>query len=378
MTDPLALAVLWQGAAPEDHAGEHEALVRNLDSGRIRSLDVTCYRPDLAGDLRPVDWPRLLGGFVDRAMDARADVVHFQYFHGRSLPDLRPVVAQLRRQARPPIIVTSVGDPLGAPLNPAPRSLLAAASVSDLVVASSMGSLAARLLRAGAPRVTLVPLSADEVRFAQLTHDVPVDDDVVFVGSLHSGRHPLRRHRWVAHQRRRLVTALSDRFGARFALYGRGWEGCPSWRGPVRYSEQLEVIASAAVVVGGYPHSHEPYYLSDRPFISMRSGRPVVDLRVEGVGSVLEPGVEWELADRPSEVVTCVERLLDDPERAAAIGAGGAAAVESRHLTRHRVDLVLQMCDELIDARKQDRSARCPPLRYAVEGSALPGASVGW
>jgi spore maturation protein CgeB len=87
----------------------------------------------------------------------------------------------------------------------------------------------------------------------------------------------------------------------------------------------LEVIARAAVVVGGYPHSHEPYYLSDRPFISMRSGRPVVDLRVEGVDSLLQPGREWELATGPKEVVGIVERLLDHPERAAAIGAAGCA-----------------------------------------------------
>jgi hypothetical protein len=174
------------------------------------------------------------------------------------------------------------------------------------------------------------------------------------------------------------VSALSERFGSRFALYGRGWEGCSSWRGPIRYSEQLEVIAQAAVVVGGYPHSHEPYYLSDRPFISMRSGRPVADLRVEGVDSLLQPGREWELATGPKEVVGIVERLLDHPERASAIGAAGAAAVQSRHLTAHRVELLLRMCSELIDARDHGRRPRRPAFTFGVDGATLHGASVGW
>ena len=376
--DPLAVSILWQGAGPDDHPGEHAALVAQANEGRIRSLDVTPYRPDLAGDHRPVDWAALLDGFVERASDVGVDVVHFHYFHGRALPDLRRIARLLRQLKRPPIIVTSCGDPVGAPFNPVPQSLLAAASVSDLVVSSSMGSLAAQLLRAGAPRITLLPLAADEVRFAQVLDPGRVEDDVVFVGSLHGGRNPARRHRWVARRRRLLVSALSERFGSRFALYGRGWEGCSSWRGPVRYSEQLEVTARAAVVVGGYPHSHEPYYLSDRPFISMRSTRPVVDIRVEGVDSLLEPAREWELAAGPSEVVERVARLLDQPERAAAIGTSGAAAVQSRHLTKHRVDLLLEMCRELIDARDLGRRARCPALTFGVEGAALRGASVGW
>jgi len=371
------MVVAWQGSQAADHPGEFEAFQRAVSDGRISGLDLVFGRSDIQRGPSRVRSSDLLDEIEERVLSGGVGILYFQYFHGRQLPDVRPLVRRLSALREPPVIITSCGDALGSPLNPVPASLLQAASVSDLVLVTSMGRLASRLMRVGAPRVTLMPLAADQAVFPLVAPPAEPEHDVVFVGSLH-GRNPLRRHWWVSQRRRRLVGALQRRFGSRFALYGHGWEGFPSWRGAIPYREQVEAMAQAAVVVGGYPGSLGRFYASDRLFVSLRSGRPLVDWEVSGVEALLRPGEEWVPARTIPMVVNSVEVLLADENRSRRLAEAGSAVVDARHLRVHRCDLFLRMAHELLLARAECRKPQCPPLDFVDPQVGQVGMSFGW
>ncbi len=373
---PPHVIAVWQGGTASAHPGEHAALRQAVVDGRLAGVDLVYTSPVSAGGYDAIDGGRLLREVEELVNDRSASVLYLQHFHGRNLPDVRPLVQRLRIRRDPLVVVTSCGDPLGAPGNPVPEPLRWAAAVSDLVLVTSMGRLAAKLRRYGAPRVTLVPLATDALRLPDVVPGA-IEDDVVFVGS-RVGRNPFRRHRWVARRRHQMVEALQRRFGSRFALYGLGWEGAAAWRGPVPYDQQLEVMARGAVVVGGYPGSLEPFYMSDRPFTALRSGRPLVDHRVDGVGSILEDGRDWVLTGDTESMVSAVEALLSDPGRSGRLATDGAQAVRDRHLVGHRVDLRLRMIAEILRARAERRAPRCPELSYLRPAAAPAGLSLGW
>ena len=254
--------------------------------------------------------------------------------------------------------MSTLGDPfrngyLGRPS--VPRSFLQAAQRSDLVMLTSMGVLADYVARYTRAPILLSPNGACQVRFAEISATAPPaapEFDVVFIGSRNASRNPLRPYHAFARRRERLVDALSRRFGSRFAVFGHGWEGRPSAQGPVPFDQQAEAARRGRVVVGGVPYSTARYYTSNRPFIQMTSGVPLVDSFVPGVETLFRPEEHWILADE-HHLVSAVERVLEmGDERRSAIGQAAAAYVLSRHTQAHRVASLVENARRLADARR--------------------------
>lgn len=314
--------------------------------------------------------------------DTQCDALLLQYFHLKGAPDPRPRLRRIRALAQRPIIAVSCGDGFGMIGEPPPPSLLRAASIADIVVSTSLGRLARSFVRAGAPKVSLVPNSACHVRFG--TRPAPLEPDppdVVFVGSRHGGRNPCRYLWYSGRQRAHAVERLTRRYGSRFGLYGHGWSGNPAWRGPVPFEHQAAACAGAKVVFGGHPGSRCDFYTSNRPMIQATSGTPIVDLRVPGVDLLFRDGVEWILADDVDSAVESIDAVLEGRIDASRIGEQGAAAVRQRHLSTHRVRYLIQTLEALRHERDQ-RSPVIPPRppfgHCAAGDELLARTRIGW
>lgn len=339
-----SVLLLLQGTAPSDHPGIVDGYARLQRSGRVHHLDVMpVFGPN--GVERGAEfWDEV----VERALGNAVTMVVFQYYHSNRLPDPRPAIAFLKTLLSSPFIVSTLGDAfmngyLGRPN--VPRSFLQVAESSDLVTLTSMGVLADHVARHTRAPIMLSPLGACQVRFGALT---PVTDadapefDVVFIGSRNTPRNPLRPYFHLGRHRQRLVAELTRRFGRRFAVFGHGWEGWSSNKGPIAFEDQARAARRGRVIVGGVPFSKARYYTSDRPFIQAVSGVPLADAAVPGVETLLRPGEHWILAHE-RRLVEVVERVLEmgDEERST-MGRAAAEYVLSNHTQAHRVAGLLE------------------------------------
>jgi hypothetical protein len=208
-----------------------------------------------------------------------------------------------------------------------PKMFMQGAGSSDLVLTSSMGESADYIAQKTSARISLLPLAAPQAtrgRCPPRPHQR--DYQVVFIGSNNRARNPLKPFHWYARDRERLVRGLASRFGAKFAVFGHGWEGIASWQGPAPFDQQVAICQRAEVVVGGVPFSRARYYMSNRPFIQIASGVPFVDLAVPGVGKILREGDHWFLSESIEGVIEYCDDILSRPIRQRDELAGAAAA----------------------------------------------------
>ena len=367
-TCAVDVTMLLQGEIPDVQIGYHRAFELLAADGTIAGYRAFPYR----GARTQKAWDTLWDEVVQHMRDRGSNVLHLQNFHWKHAVDPRPAIARVRALPQRPVVTTSCGDGFGPRCEPPPRSLLQAASVADATFTTSMGRLASRLVRSGARRVTLIPHSACDVRFGRTAPPIPSDArefDVVFVGNNHPVHNVSRRLYWSNRTRYRMTRALALRYGTRFAVFGHGWESLPGGQGPVAMADQVAACQRARVVFGGYPHSWEPFYLSDRPFVQALSAVPIVELRVPRIDAVLADGSEWLLASDLDEVVHRIDALLDGRLDGDAIGQAGAQAVRTRHMSTHRVRLMTRIFAALLAARDTDATPVCPPIDYFVPGT---------
>jgi hypothetical protein len=199
------------------------------------------------------------------------------------------------------------GDWYENPSKPAPRETLRLASRCDVAFVPGSGALSKRLRSAGCPAVVYFPLTTDE-RFMGGERAAEAEWDVVLVGNRVGGRNPIRRMPGAV-WRARLVDAMSERFGSRFAVFGSGWGG-RSARGSVPFAEQGGVYHRARVCVG-VNNLHAAYYFSNRLPIAMSCGCDVVHNWEEGLDRVFPKRVSPRWFRTTQEAIAEVERALD-------------------------------------------------------------------
>ena len=285
------------------------------------------------------------------------DVVFFHYFHHGGCPPPESCIRELKRLLAAPVVLTSVGDPFSDNWQPPdfPRDFKGAARAADITFATQMGKGARKILswrkRGDGGIVVLSPNALCPVRFG--AHEIDprthkFDFDVVMVGSRNGGGWNLfNKFVWKARERRRLVLALADHFGKRFAVFGRGWGGLPSAQGPVAFDEQQKAMMRGRHVVGGNPYTLADYYSSNRLFFEIASGIPTVEFRVPRLDRILRDGDQVYFADSADGVVATCERLLrSDPVELYARAARAAKEVASRHTQYHRLKFQLSVARE--------------------------------
>jgi hypothetical protein len=365
----MRLLILAQGRGIGDQPGLHDAARQLLQHGVLTAAHTIPY-----GAAERQGWAAVWDEAAAAVRDMAADAVLLQYFHA-PMPDPTAAIMRLRSSPSAPVIAVTSGDPFGRFLGRPPASLRIGARLADLTFLTEMGAVARALVRGGARRVTLMPNGFCQVRFDSDLDEKSYrpDFDVVFVGNRIAVRNPARYLFYAARQRERQVLALARRYGARFALFGAGWEGWPGAQGAIAYDQQHEVCRRARIVVGPFPNGRMDYYMSDRAAIAIRSGIPLVDVGVPRVDRIFEDGRHWILHRGLRDMAAACDRLLEwsDAERLA-FGRRAASEIAARHSQYHRLRAMVQTIAEV----RRERLGTLPHPASPVLDYFLPGTDV--
>lgn len=277
----MAARILY---VPNEHgdarqSGVRKTLARLLDAGLIDDVRVFSLLWRIREGMAADEQRRAL---LDVAEAYRPDILLMQHLGGTGL----------RRHEIETMKVCSgsfiyhEADPYSRFLHPLPREARDAGRTADIVFTVGSGVFAANFRRAGARDVRWMPSIFDPERFGS-TPPRPVmrrDFDVVMVANRNRPR-----LRGLPNWRDRIafVDYMARRFGRRFAIYGRGWDG-PSAVGPVAYSDQSAAIRSGWISANWDHFSDEPRYFSDRLPTTLASGSVHATTFHPGFGDIFE------------------------------------------------------------------------------------------
>jgi hypothetical protein len=377
----MKLLVLYQARdAIKDQPGYHDGFCRLVAEGLLEAHRALSY----LGVSERQGWDGLWKEAYETAREMEADAIFLQFFHGGSIPDPSSGIQRLKTLASRPTVFTSLGDPFGRVTKKVPQCFRAASALSDISFLTGMGYLSRQLIASGSKNLVLMPNGCCQVRFSSRrpgSLNQP-EFDLAFVGSRIRSRNPLSHFYWVSRKRVEFVEAATKRYGRRFGLFGKGWEGNPSWQGPIAYAAQHGAYYRSAVALGGMPNAYHDYYTSDRVFIAAASGVPLVDYWVPGVDRVLEPGRDWWLAHNQKEMFGLCDNLLEmaDSDRIRR-GQEARERILARHTQYHRCKQMIDIVRSLREARLSGRNAAEPELSFLSNSRAVgspPNSIVGW
>jgi hypothetical protein len=376
----MRLLVLYQAKNPaKDHPGYFCGFERLVGNGQLEAHVPLAF----IGGAESKGWDGFWNHAYQTAARMGAEAIFLQFFHWE-MPNPEKAIRRLKNLPSKPVLFSSLGDPFGRWTKRIPRSFKVASALSDVSFLTGTGYLARQLAANGSKNLVLMPLGCCQVRFS--APPPPLQDqpefDVTFVGNRMRGRNPINHFYWVARRRNDFVTAMTKRYGLRFGLFGKGWEGNPAWQGPIPYVAQHAAYQRSAVVLGGTPNADHDYYTSDRPFIAATSGVPLVDYQVRGVERILEPERDWWLARDLDEMIRMTDRLLDlSCEERSRMAAETRRRVLATHTQYHRCTEMVETVDSVRAARRGGYSAPPPQLKFlsaANRAAQQPEAVVAW
>lgn len=362
-TQPIRILVIGQGHNfPVDHAGGHDGFVRLLQEGKLAAYDHLSAQ-DLA---RRFGWSGMWAEVKRKVEEMNANVLFLRFFHHPQATDPTTGLLAIKQLPQKPMIITSLGDPFGRWFNTMPRAFITAARLADLTTLTGMGYLAAQLRTHGAKNLVLMPNGICQVRFQFVPEpNLNPEFDVVFIGSRVHARNPLGHYFWTSRNRTRFVDALARRYGRKFGLFGKGWNGYDCWQGACNYADQHRVYRRGRVAVGGMPNGYHDYYMSDRVVIGLGSGVPFVDFHVQGVEKIYPDGQAWWLARNIPDYIRNIDQLLArDPSALLPQSMATAQDIFARHTSYHRTLNTLNIVASLRTARAQSIPAGPPALEY--------------
>lgn len=260
----------------------------------------------IAQNLRARPWlalalPLFFAGYIRAARRAarRAEVVHAHW-----LPSALPALATGK-----PFVLQLWGSDAALARRSGPLARLLLRRAGRVVGASAFLADEARAL--GARSVAVVPVGVELPEHVGAAASPP---HVLFVGRLS--------------EEKGILEFLAASEGLPRVIVGDGpLRGrVPEALGFVAHERLGEYYARAAVVC--VPSRREGYGMAARE--AMAHGRPVVATAVGGLRDAVDDGVTGILVEpgAPAELAAAIRALLDDPERAARLGAAGRAAAE--------------------------------------------------
>jgi hypothetical protein len=240
--------------------------------GTIAELSTYSFLRERARHASPDEFERAA---LEAVRAFAPDILFVQHLVGSGIEEA--FWTTLRREVRKMTIVYHEDDPFDRFSKRIDRSTRAILPVADLVLLSGLGDLAALFAANGARNIGYMPSCFDEPRFAR--HDPTKalkQYDIVMIGS--EGRRQRLKFAYLPGGRRRakLATQLSNAFGSRFVLHGRGWAANPSARGAIPFASQEAAIQSGRISANWDHFDHIDYYFSDRLPISLAAGVPHV------------------------------------------------------------------------------------------------------
>lgn len=250
-------------------------------------------------------------------------------------------VRRLKALDSNPVIVQRTGDSYWKP----PKNMVEFGREIDVTFLTG-SSLIPEFQKAGCKDVRLLPERLDTVRLGKLWKRTGHPDfDVVMIANYY-------RQLWFRRfpgqiDRIKLVKAFSRKFGKRFGLFGKNWEGQPYWQGMVLYEKQQEPMRNSWLVLGvsNWDHSH---YFSDRLLNSLASGVPVLYKHFPGAEDFFKDGIHCRFFYDVEEAVRIAGEVLDSPEEEREkMGRAGWEIAIKEHSTERRAEQLLDILERV-------------------------------
>lgn len=242
------------------------------------------------------------------------DIVYVQHLIGTDLPE--SLWRRLRAEFPKTTLVFHEADPFDRVAKRIDAPTRAIIPHAHLVLISGLGDFSKIFAFPGGPPVELKPQGFPREHFA--LHDplaTPKTHDIVMIAN----RGNRRRLRFLyvpgGRRRARFALALSDLYGPRFALYGKGWSALSSARGSLPYFAQEQAIQSGRISANWDHFDHIDYYYSDRLPISLAAGVPHVTSYHRGYDQLFRGCPGFYACRSVAEAVETCRWLTSRPDR---------------------------------------------------------------
>ena len=379
----MRLLFVVQGHNEQDQIGYTSAARQLLAEGALTNLTFFFPFQDFA---QRKSWEDTWKALIQAAKESEPTCIFFQFFNYHA-GAIDTFIKALESLPSKPLIMTSYGDPYSSNLllpHP-PSSFMRIARAADLNFQTTMGRCSDYLCRNAIRHIVFCPHGFCQKRFSPSPSELDTKRsfDISFVGSRNISKNPLSTLFYTGRRRQALVSLLQKDFGTRFAVFGHGWEGFPSWQGPVPYANQIAAIRKSELFFGGYPGSNELLYQSDRPWIALMSGVPLIDWRIPGLSWILRDGSDWHPVCSSSELINKIDVLLSQSrERLRQQALQTALLAKDRHSQYHRMRFMIRTASLLWTARDSHKTPPLPPFDFFLPDidilKILPKILVGW
>jgi Glycosyl transferases group 1 len=160
---------------------------------------------------------------------------------------------------------------------------------------------------------------------------------IVFMGNNYGDWFPL------SNQRRQMVELLQHRYGARFAVYGRGWGQDVEW---LDEKQEAAAYRACSIAIGQNHFADVLRFASDRLFRAATTGAFVIHNHYPQIELDVTPGKHVAVWHNLNELCMEIDYYLDRESERTAIAAAGCAHVRQYHSWDTRMeDLRRILCD---------------------------------
>ncbi len=326
------------------HPDVHEAFEALVAQGVLDGFTVYPYLTRSADGLRDDE---IAGEIHASARDTGAHLLVWMHTGRLRIPAKR--VDDLKRLPTAPVFLYWEGDSYHPRHKPLPSPMLDLMRRCDAVFMPCGGAIVNTLAKAGVTEVRYAPSCTSGTRFPAIWKPrATFDYDVVMIGNRVRSRVPFRGLPG-ARDRARLVRRLQQRYGRRFALVGRGWEG-PSAVGPCAFDAQSEIYARSVVAIG-VNNSTYPLVFSNRVPIAFATGIPLVYKANPGYDLVFGHELSDVFFDGDDDAMRRIDELLSlDASQLTAISHRNRSffdtALTKTLVARHVVDRGLALAGQ--------------------------------
>jgi len=292
-------------------AGGRDAFDAMATDGTLSALNIYSYRVERAKFGSVTEFEQSALGAI-RAF--APDILFVQHVWGT---DLSEELWRAIRQELPQVTLAfHEGDPFDRSVKKIDAPTVAILKHAQVVLACGLGSLADILAAHATCPIGWLPHAFVKGRFA--TRDprtATKTSDIVMIGN----RGYRRRLKWLyipgGRSRAALAQRLSEEFGSRFALYGKGWSHLAAARGSLPFFQQEEAIQSARITANWDHFDSIDYYFSDRLPISLAAGVPHVTSHHVGYDHLFRDVPGLYTCKTVTEAVETCRWLVGRPDR---------------------------------------------------------------
>ncbi|GAB4405691.1 MAG: hypothetical protein OHK0053_31720 [Microscillaceae bacterium] len=291
--------------------GPRKAFQALIDQGELSGLEIFSFLYEAKQNQE--NYADTRQKILALAQSFQPDIIFWQHIDYFEITD--DFIRQLLAIDSKPKLVYHEADPYGRYIKRINDNMRVMFRHADAVFMVGLGLFADLAREAGARRVYFAPHNFETVRSGSPWEPtLQREYDLVMIANALGYVKVPGRFFPGSQRRRELGKKLSERFGKRFALYGKGWDGLEASRGMLPFDQQEQAIRSAWLSINWDHFDQVPFYFSNRLPISLAAG--VVHV------TSWHPGYEQVFRDCPGglftaktvdEAVELAQYLLSQP-----------------------------------------------------------------